>query len=60
MPTIVIESSELEYYKLCAVKIGRIAEILDNEKLSEKQKIKKIEEIIRKYSPEEKITKRKK
>ena len=60
MATIVIESSELEYYKLCAEKIRKIAEILDNKKLSEKQKIKKTEEIIRKYSPEEKITKRKK
>jgi len=54
MPTKVIDSSELEYYKLCAVKIRKIAEILDNEKLSEKQKIKKIEEIIKKYSSEEK------
>lgn len=54
MLTKIIESSELEYYKLCAGKVRKIAEILDDEKLSEKQKIRKIEEIIKKYSPEEK------
>lgn len=47
MATLVIEQSELDYYKSCADKVRRINSILENKNLSPEEKLAKIKAIIK-------------
>lgn len=46
MATVVIDSSELDYYKSCAAKMRKILEILKEKKQSDEEKLNGIKKVI--------------